>query len=212
MTQVFNRFTMEVLPLGPLETNCYILTETVSGQCVVVDPAEEAEFLISHMAAQSIQCRQIVLTHGHYDHIGALSALAEATGAEVAIHKLDHPMLLEPASNFSSLMGENYRYDKPVKLLSDGDTIAVGKAELRVLHTPGHTLGGICLLAEDFLLSGDTLFQLSVGRSDFPGGDASALIRSIREKLMVLPDSLPVFPGHGPATTIANEKRGNPYL
>lgn len=212
MKQQFQDFSMEILPLGPLETNCYLLTEHVSRQTMVVDPAEEADFLISHLQALNTECVLIVLTHGHYDHIGALSDLAKATGAQVAIHQADHAMLLQPESNFSSFMGVQYKYEGETRLLQDNDTVSIGDKTIKVLHTPGHTPGGICLLADDFLISGDTLFQLGVGRTDFPGGNSQALIQSIQEKLLKLPEGLPVFPGHGPSTTIGNEKRGNPYL
>ena len=212
MTLTFQQFTLEVLPLGPLETNCYLLHDRASDFSAVVDPAEEGDFLVSHLEEQNRHCDLIVLTHGHYDHIGALAPLAEATGAVVAIHAGDKPMLQSADANFSRFMGEETVYEGPIHELTDGEVVTVGQSSLRVLHTPGHTPGGICLLAEDFVITGDTLFQMGVGRTDFPGGSTATLMRSIATQLMVLPDDLPAFPGHGPATTIGKERRGNPFL
>ncbi|MCK5145436.1 MBL fold metallo-hydrolase [bacterium] len=208
----FDKFELHVLPLGPLETNCYILINKNDRAAAIIDPAEEADFIYSYLIKNSANCTYIILTHGHYDHIGALNKLADKLHASVAIHTEDKHMLQSAEANFSVLMGAACQYTGDIEELSDGDEIIIGDSKLKVIHTPGHTAGGICLYGDDFLLSGDTLFQLSVGRSDFPGGSSKALIDSIKNKLLILPPSTPVFPGHGPSTTIEKEHNNNPFL
>jgi glyoxylase-like metal-dependent hydrolase (beta-lactamase superfamily II) len=170
--------------------------------------------------------RYLANTHAHFDHIGALSALAQATGAPVLVHEDDLPLLegggLLPRGvpremvpqGLPDWVTEGVALPQAPQLLHDGDEIAVGSARLRVIHTPGHTPGSICLYcqAEALLFSGDTLFHLGVGRADMPGGHGRTLLQSIKERLYTLPDNTTVYPGHGPSTTIGLEKRRNPFV
>jgi glyoxylase-like metal-dependent hydrolase (beta-lactamase superfamily II) len=157
----------------------------------------------------------IVVTHAHIDHVDALRTVKEKTNAQFAIHKAEKGLLstAPPMGILASLgIGAFKPYPQPDRLLEDGDRIDIGDLHFEVLHTPGHSPGGICLLGQGIVFSGDTLFNYGIGRTDFSGGSYELLIRSIREKLMVLPDETVVYPGHGPATTIGDERRGNPFL
>ena len=155
-----------------------------------------------------------MLTHAHFDHLGAATAVLDATGAPLLIHELDAPRITSAAAEGTGAAVFGYSYTAPVpdRTLTDGDIIESGEISLEVMHTPGHTKGGICLLGEGHLFSGDTLFAGSVGRTDFPGGDTGELQRSIGTRLATLPDETVVHPGHGPETTIGRERRTNPYF
>ncbi|GAB6181977.1 MBL fold metallo-hydrolase [Desulfotomaculum defluvii] len=203
---------IETLPVGNMEANCHIIGCEETRKAIVVDPGEEADRIQARLNKLNLKAEAIVLTHGHVDHIGALGELKELTGAKVMIHTQDGEMLTNPKKNLSAWMGYQMSFQPAERLLEDGDTIEVGKITLEVLHTPGHTPGGICLKAGKDLFSGDTLFAQSIGRSDFPGGSHTTLIRSIKNKLLVLPEDTKVYTGHGPATTIGLEKRHNPFL
>lgn len=202
----------ESLAVGPFQSNCYILADGAGGPAVVVDPGDEARRILSVIRSRSLTVSHILLTHGHLDHIGAVRAVKEATGAAVCIHPLDAPMLDSPEQNLSAGSGRPVTAPGPDRLLEEGDELQVGGLRIRVLHTPGHTPGGVCLLLDDRILSGDTLFAGTIGRSDFPGGDMDQLLASIRAKLLPLPDDLLVYPGHGDATAIGEERQGNPFL
>jgi hydroxyacylglutathione hydrolase len=200
------------LGLGPLETNCWIFGDDADGPVVVVDPAGDAQAVLNAVNGRAVEA--IVLTHGHFDHLGAVGELVERTGARFAMHTDDAASVTSAEGNGGALFGFDVSAPAPTWLLADGDTFAVGAVRVCVLHTPGHTPGGICLLAEDgaglpHLFSGDTLFAGSVGRTDFPGGDARALARSIAESLAPLDPEVIVHPGHGPDTTIGREARTN---
>lgn len=203
---------IEILQLGMLETNCYLVSDTAGGECIVVDPADDAGYILSVAEKSGMHIISIVLTHGHYDHIGALEALARATGCGVHIHPEDASMLTDAGRNFSSLLGSPAVYTGQIIPIKDGNSLSVGTRKLRVIHTPGHTPGGICLAGADFLISGDTLFEYGVGRTDLPGGSSEQLKASIINKLFRLPDDVVVFPGHGNPTTIGKEKRNNPFI
>ena len=199
------------LTLGPFATNCYIVGSESNKEGMVIDPADEAQLILSNVRELGLDIKSIILTHGHLDHIGALKEVKEATGAEVAIHSDDANFLHDHL--LGALFGLAYPTPPlPDRLLKDGDSLDVGDLHFSVLHTPGHSLGGICLLGYGVVFSGDTLFNYGIGRADLPGGSYSQLMDSIHNQLMVLPDDTIVYPGHGPDSTIGAERRGNPFL
>ena len=204
---------LKKLVVGPFASNCYIVGSESNKEGMIIDPGAEAEVILGNVKDLGLDIKSIVLTHGHIDHIGALKEVKEATGAEVAIHSDDAQVLQE--NSVSAMFGLSYPTPPPPdRLLKDGDSIDIGDLHFLVLHTPGHSPGGICLLEQGHkvVFSGDTLFNFGIGRSDLPGGSYSQLINSIHTKLMVLPDNTVVYPGHGPETTIGTERQGNPFL
>ena len=201
------------LVVGPLATNCYIVGSESSKEGMIIDPGAEANQILSSVKGSGLDIKSIVLTHSHIDHIGALKEVEEATGAEVAIHTDDAQALKGQEPSLGAMFGLSYPSPPPPdRLLEDGESIDIGDLRFSVLHTPGHTPGGICLLGEGIVFSGDTLFNYGVGRADLPGGSYSQLMDSISTKLMTLPDTTIVYPGHGPDTTIGTERQGNPFL
>ena len=207
------------MALGPIQANCYILGCEETRQAVVIDPGEECDRVLTTLAKDGLTVVHIINTHGHFDHVGANKRLKETTGADLLIHKDDAPMLnqLSAAAASWGLAAENS--PGADRLLEDGDTIAFGNHTLTVLHTPGHSPGGICLYTEyaqsgetrKAVFVGDTLFAGSIGRTDLPGGDFNTLIGSIRGRLFALDDDVKVYPGHMGNTTIGVEKRTNPF-
>ena len=200
------------LAVGPLGANCYIIYCEKTLQGAVIDPGGNGKDIIDIINRDNIKLACIINTHGHADHIAANDEIKEATGAPVFIHGADGKMLTSAQGNLSSYIGNNLICQPADRLLTDGEKFMVGEIEFAVIHTPGHTPGGICLLANEILFSGDTLFEQSIGRSDFPGGSHSQLINSIKNKLLVLPDHITVWPGHGPGTTIGDERQTNPFI
>jgi len=202
---------LKKLVVGPFGSNCYIVGSESAKEGMIIDPGDEAGVILEEVKDLGLDIRSIVLTHGHIDHIGALKEVKEATGAEVAIHTDEAESLQEQP--LSKILGLAYpNPPAPDRLLKDGDSIDIGDLHFSVLHTPGHTKGGICLLGEGTLFSGDTLFNFGIGRTDLPSGNLSQLMDSIYTRLMTLPDDTIVYPGHGPETTIGAERRGNPFL
>lgn len=204
--------------MGALETNCWVLADDATGVVAVIDPGDDLGSILDAIGEARVVA--IVLTHAHFDHLGAVDGLVEETGAPLLVHEADAGRLTSahPAGTGGALFGFDAYISRPAdRVVADGDEIEVGSLTLDVLHTPGHTQGGICLLVEDpdsgrpHLFSGDTLFAGSVGRTDFPGGDARTLSRSISSKLAGLAGETIVHPGHGPDTTIAREARINPF-
>jgi len=208
------------LILGLYETNCYILHSGGGGSgCAVLDPGAEASRLIDYLSKKDLTPGDVVLTHGHADHIVGVGLLRKHfPQVKVYIHKLDGSMLTGEQNNLSEITGRAFKTRPADVLLAEGDIITIKSGlediKLEVIHTPGHTPGGICLYAKDqnVLFSGDTLFAGSIGRTDFPGGNITELISNITIKLLTLPDETKVYPGHGPATTIGSEKTGNPFV
>jgi len=203
---------LEGFPVGMLGANCYLVGCEETREAVVVDPGDEAARILERIKKLNLKVRFIILTHGHADHIGALGEVREATGAKVLIHKEDADTLTSPGKNLSLLTGASMKFKAADRLLEDGDVIEIGKLKAEVMHTPGHTPGGICLKIGNVVFTGDTLFAGSVGRSDFPGGSHGQLINSIKEKLMMLPGDTKIYPGHGPASTVDYEKKHNYFL
>lgn len=199
-------------PAGMLGANCYILGDETTREAAVVDPGGDVPQILQELNKLGLKLKYIVNTHGHYDHVAGNDQLREATGAEVLIHSLDADMLTSSQGNLSLLMGLNLVLKPADRTLSEGDVISLGQLQLKVLHTPGHTPGGICLLGDGFVIAGDTLFAGSIGRTDFPGGSYTQLLQSIHNRLLTLPDETDVYCGHGPQTTIGEEKVSNPFL
>ncbi|NLO90255.1 MAG: MBL fold metallo-hydrolase [Clostridia bacterium] len=204
---------IKTIIVGKLHTNCYIFFDPETREGAVIDPGSQGDKILDYIDQSKIKVKYIINTHGHYDHIGADLFLKEKLGAEILIHGKDAAMLKDPMLNLSF-------YDDvseiggivPDRLLKEGDTISVGNISFKVLHTPGHTPGSICLLSQREIFTGDTLFECSVGRTDLPGGSFKQLKDSLKNKILNLPDHLIVYPGHGPSTTMEHEKKLNPYL
>ncbi|NTW04881.1 MAG: MBL fold metallo-hydrolase [Peptococcaceae bacterium] len=199
------------MSVGPMDNNCYIIGCEDTRQAAVIDPGAEGERIIKRLKDLKLECCCIILTHGHADHLGALQMVKGNTSGEVMIHHEDADMLTDPKRNLSYFTGGDLELEPADRLLNDGDIIKVGNLELEVIQVPGHTPGGICILAADRIITGDTLFAGGIGRSDFPGGSHQQLITAIKEKLFTLPPETLVFPGHGPSSSIGEEKKTNPY-
>ncbi len=200
------------LEVGPIMANCFIVGCEVTKEAIVIDPGDDADQILMALAKAELKVKYLVNTHGHFDHVGANKKMKEATGAQIAIHTDDEPMLSELSSN-AMMFGLSAENSPPADiLLNDGDEIRFGEITMTVIHTPGHSKGGICLSTKGHLFAGDTLFAGSIGRTDLPGGDYDSLISSIKQKLLPLDENTRVYTGHGPETTIGNEKAVNPFL
>jgi glyoxylase-like metal-dependent hydrolase (beta-lactamase superfamily II) len=202
------RMIIKTVPVGPLEANCYIVADEDTGKALIIDPGDEPDRILE--AAGDFEVHYIVLTHAHFDHVGAVKEVKEATGAEIALHEDDLAVYRTVAEQGAIWGFELEDLPPPDMLLKGGDEILFGGLGLAVIHTPGHSPGSISLYREGVLITGDTLFAGSVGRTDFPGGSMGLLRESFR-RLMSLPDETSVLSGHGPATTIGREKRENMF-
>lgn len=204
---------IEKFVLGSLGTNCYLIENEEWKELVIVDPATCPDYLVSHVKSHGYTPKAILLTHGHFDHVMGIDRWVKEFDIPVYLHESEKEILADPKLNLSWMFGTNYSYDQ-VQCLKDGEILNVAGFRFEVIHTPGHTAGGCCYYEknEDVLISGDTLFCRSVGRSDFPTGSASVLANSIRERLFVLPDDVMVYPGHNQLTCIADEKLYNPFV
>lgn len=198
--------------LPAFQTNTWLIWDETTKQALLIDPSAPDSSLLGLIQEHGLKVQGIVNTHGHGDHIGGNSYFQEAFGCPIMIHEADQQMLVDNKKNLSEFMGTPLKLEAADRLLKDGDIITLGTHELKVIHTPGHTPGGICLLSGKFLISGDTLFEMSIGRTDFPRGSHDEIIDSIKNKLFILPDDTVVFPGHGPRTTIGMEKLNNPFV
>lgn len=207
--------TIRSCTLGPWETNCYVVSTPGSDECWIIDVGFDPEVLIQLVRRADLRPVRIVLTHAHLDHIAGVRQVLDAFGPVVlAIHEAEADFLLDPDLNLSSFVELNVTTPPADELLRDGQVLTLGDARWKVLHTPGHSPGGITLYhaPSNQAIVGDTLFAGSVGRYDFPTSDGALLFRSIREKLLTLPDETRIYPGHGPETTIGRERRTNPFL
>ncbi len=200
------------LIVGPLQVNCYILADEKTKEAVVIDPGDDVRDILKIIENKGLTVKSIVNTHAHFDHVGANKELKEATGAELLLHEAD-AALLTSSTGQAVMFGMKGAVSPPAdRYLKHGDVITAGEVALKVLHTPGHSAGGICLQEEGIVFSGDALFAGSIGRTDLPGGDLMTLINSIKEHLLTLPDETRVFPGHGEDSTIGAERKENPFL
>lgn len=199
--------------VGPVCTNCYLLVNHKTGELLVVDPGDQAQLIEKQIEKTGAKPVAILLTHGHFDHAGAAEALADKYQISIYAHEAERETLEDPGLNFCGMIGEHKVYHADI-FVKDEEVLNLAGFSIRVFFTPGHTIGGCCyyIADEKILFSGDTLFQESVGRTDFPRGSASDLIRAIREKLMPLPDDVTVYTGHDESTLIGYERMHNPYL
>ena len=198
--------------LGACQTNCYFVYREDCKECIVVDPADQGANIYNALKQNGFEVSGILLTHGHFDHIWGTKELRELSGAKLYALEAERELLQDAHKNVSSQVGRPYTVDADV-YVKDGEEITLADMTFQVIATPGHTGGGCCYYLKEagFLISGDTLFQESVGRTDFPTGSMGTLIRSIKEKLFVLPEEISVYPGHGDSTTIGHEKKYNPF-
>lgn len=204
----------EIIPVGPLQCNCSIVGDENSREAIVIDPGDEIDSVLALLKRHNLHVKQIVVTHAHIDHVGGAMKLKEATGAPILLNQNDSALLkmLDVQASWLGMRSPGVvNIDRD---LVDGDTVAAGSLHAQVIHTPGHTEGSICLLfaPENTLIAGDTLFAGSIGRTDLPGGNYKKIMDSLHGKLMSLPDPTIVVPGHGPLTTIGDEREHNPFL
>jgi len=198
---------------GPLAVNCYVATDEASKRTFIVDSGGHNKDMVNYIKDNHLEIEAIILTHAHGDHMGGVSGLmTEFPSAKLVACIHDKALLEDPNLNMSSMV-----FGYPVSLsadryVADGETLKVGNLELKFLHTPGHTPGGMCIVVDDVVFTGDTLFEQSIGRTDFPGSSYQAIVNSIREKLFALPDDTTVLPGHMGPTTIGFEKENNPFV
>ncbi len=205
---------IKTLAVGPFAANCYVVGSPETRQGMLIDPGAEDKAILKTVQQTGLTISVIVITHSHMDHVGALRKVQEKTDAQFAVHEAEKGFLFSTPMRMLTSLGVSpvKSPPRPDRLLRDGDSIEVGDLRFEVLHTPGHSSGGICLSGHGVVFSGDTLFNSGIGRTDFPGMSHERLITSIRQKLMVLPDETVVYPGHGPPTTIGDERRGNPFV
>ena len=202
---------VDTLPLGNLQTNCYFLISEDTLETGIIDPADQNDVIINKIKNENLIVKYIILTHAHFDHTGALDSVKEFTNAPVVIHSEENAALSDDNLNLSYAFGSSGPESGADILVNDNDTLPFSCDELTFIHTPGHTKGSMCIKINDILFSGDTLFYLSMGRVDFPGGSMKEMSQSLN-KLMTLDDNTTVYPGHGEKTTIGYEKRNNPYI
>ena len=207
-----SNFRIKTYVLGGISTNCYLVFCEGEKAAVIIDPADNADYLVSKCREFGVEPEAVLLTHAHFDHMMAADDICKTYGCKLYVHMDDEKMLNDPSLNLSGTMGTEQVSISADHLLRDGDVLHFLKREWKVMATPGHTAGSVCyyIPEEEVIFSGDTLFAESLGRTDLPTGSMSAIVHSIAEKLLVLPDEIMVYPGHGDATTIAHEKQYNP--
>jgi hydroxyacylglutathione hydrolase len=203
---------VKMLAVGPFQANSYVIKCSETGEGAIIDPGDEDELILEVTDREQVEVRYILVTHAHIDHIGALKPVKNATGARVLMHR-DDQFLLDGVGAQAVSFGLSVDGGAGVdEYVDDGDAFSIGKLEVNVIHTPGHSPGGVCYRIGNAVFVGDTLFAGSIGRTDLPGGSYEQLIRSITEKLIPLGDDIEVFCGHGPQTTIGEERLSNPFL
>lgn len=202
----------EMVVVGALETNCYLVYCEESSECAVVDPGAEPEKIIHEISSLELEPVILIDTHGHVDHVGANKDIKEKYDIPLCIHSLDSRMLDNILATTMGLFLGAKNSPEPDRFLEDGELIPIGKSHLKIIHTPGHSPGSISLSGDGFLLSGDLLFCGGVGRTDLPGGSWSVLEDSIRKRIFTFPDDTIVLPGHGPSTSVGQEKIANPFI
>ncbi|WP_291237037.1 MBL fold metallo-hydrolase [Frisingicoccus sp.] len=204
---------IRMMVLGPVQTNCFFLINEDTKEVLVIDPADHAQKIIEWMKSENLKPVAILLTHGHFDHIMGVEGIRKEYGIPVYASRDEVDVLAKPQLNVSTMMGA-YLSMKADELFCDGDVLELAGMKLKVISTPGHTIGSVCFYIEEekVLISGDTLFEASVGRTDFPTGSSRQLIESIKTRLFILPDDTSVFPGHGGTTSIGYEKLHNPFV
>ncbi|MBI4307580.1 MAG: MBL fold metallo-hydrolase [Chloroflexi bacterium] len=203
---------LRVIPVGPFIENVYIIGDEATKEGLIIDPGGEAERVLDEVQKLGLTVKYIVNTHGHADHTGAILPVKDGTGASFAIHERDVPTMQHVSQWVLEMMKDWSAPPAPDFTVKDGDVLKVGTLEFAIAETPGHTPGGLCVVGNGIAITGDTLFRLSVGRTDMPGGDWDRLLESIRTKLYTLPKETVVLPGHGPHSTIGDECRGNPFV
>lgn len=206
------RMKYESLIVGPLETNCYLVFCPETLECAVVDPGAEGDQIIRLIEKRGFKPTLLLNTHGHIDHIGANKDIKERYDIPLYIHSADSPMLVSVLQSEMGISMGAKDSPPPDHFFEDGEKIEIGKSFLKVIHTPGHSPGSVSFLGDGFLLSGDTLFCGGVGRTDLPGGSWQEMVSSINNKILTLPDEMIVLPGHGPHTTVGQEKSSNPFI
>ena len=202
------------ITVGQLAVNCWFLINEDTKEALVFDPGDQADKIVQYASEQGVKITAALLTHGHIDHMGGADALRNLTGAKVYALREEEDLLLDAKKNLSVFIERKVVTFEPDELLRDGQELTLAGMKIQVIHTPGHTPGGCSYYVADAgcVFSGDTLFAESVGRSDFPGGSTSALVRAVKEKLFLLPDDTLVCPGHGEETTIGHEKKYNSFV
>ena len=205
---------LETFPVGPLQCNCTLLGDEEAGEAIVIDPGDEVSRIYRRIADLGLKVKQILVTHAHIDHVGGALKLKHLTGAPILLNENDLPLLKMMEAQAAWVGVPTPEVAAPDASLEDGLTVGLDRYPARVLHTPGHTQGSVCLHFEplNMVIAGDTLFAGSIGRTDLPGGNPRQIIESIESRLLALPDATSVIPGHGPATTIGAERNNNPFL
>ncbi|MDW7651740.1 MAG: MBL fold metallo-hydrolase [Bacillota bacterium] len=199
------------IEVGSFAANCYLVACDETREGIIIDPGAQAKQILKMVEDANVTVKYIINTHGHVDHVGANEDVRSALGVPLLIHEADSEMCKKPHASLAAFVGK-MKLAEPDRLLTGGDKLTVGTLTVEVIETPGHTLGGITLLVGGALFTGDTLFAGSIGRTDLPGGSFDVIIQSIKEKLLTFPDDTVVYPGHGPQSTIGEEKKYNPFL
>ena len=204
---------IEKCAVGGIATNCYIAADEASHEGVVIDPGAEPERILALIKERGIRVAALLFTHGHFDHVGAAADLHEALGAPIWCHRDDAGIALDAVAQAADFGARISRAPEKIDFyLEDGVPVKLGPLTFQVMHTPGHTPGGVTLILDKYAFTGDSLFRGGIGRSDFDGGDHASLLKSIKQKIYTLPDDTVVHPGHGPSSTIGYEKRNNPFV